>query len=96
MILNAFTNSARSPSGVAEIGGYITCGSYEQNGSHTDGKEKIEWLVLDISDGKALVVSKYALDVKPYNVIEGDVLEDGDNVSYGVYGIRPAMWISIE
>lgn len=28
---------------------------------------EIEWLVLDKQDGKALLISKYALDAKPYN-----------------------------
>lgn len=56
-----------------DIGSYITFGSYEQDGDTSNGKEDIEWLILDIQDGKALVISKYALDCKPYNTEFADV-----------------------
>ncbi len=56
-----------------EIGKYITFGSYEQDNNISNGKEEIEWLVLDIQDSKALVISKYALDCKPYNTEYTDV-----------------------
>ena len=49
------------------IGQTITFGSYEQDNNTSNGKEAIEWIVLDIQDGKALVISKYALDSKPFN-----------------------------
>ena len=45
----------------------ITFGDYEQDGNSSNGKEEIEWLVLEIEDDKALVISKYALDSQPYN-----------------------------
>lgn len=51
----------------AEVGSYIVFGSYEQDNDTSNGKEPIEWLVLDKQDGKILVISKYALDCKPYN-----------------------------
>lgn len=57
----------------AKVGNYITFGSYEQDNDTSNGKEEIEWLVLDIKDGKALVISKYALDCKPYNTSKTDV-----------------------
>ena len=49
----------------AEIGDYVTFGSYPQSSS--DSNEKIEWLVLDKKDGKLLLISKYVLDARPYN-----------------------------
>lgn len=51
----------------AKIGDYVTFGKYEQDNNPQNGKEDIEWLVLDIRDGKILVISKYALDSQPYN-----------------------------
>ncbi len=51
----------------AKPGDYIKFGSYEQDNNPSNGKEKIEWLVLDVKDGKALVISKYVLDCKKYN-----------------------------
>ncbi len=41
-------------------------GSYEQDNNKKNGKELIEWHVLDVADGKALIVSKYTLDSKAY------------------------------
>ena len=51
----------------AQVGDYIIFGTYEQDNNTSNGSEEIEWLVLDVQDGKALVISKYALDFKPYN-----------------------------
>ena len=57
----------------AEVGDYITFGVYEQDNNTSNGVEEIEWLVLDIQDGKALVISRYALDCKRYNTEYEDV-----------------------
>lgn len=48
-------------------GEYVRFGVYEQDNDTATGKELIEWLVLKVDDGKALVVSKYGLDCKEYN-----------------------------
>lgn len=54
-------------------GMYIKFGRYEQDNNTSNGKEDIEWLVLEVKDGKALVISKYALDCKQYNTSYTDV-----------------------
>lgn len=51
-----------------KVGDYIKFGSYEQDNDTSNGKEKIEWLVLEIKDGKALLISKYGLDAQYYNI----------------------------
>ncbi|MCF0145794.1 MAG: hypothetical protein HUJ73_04320 [Eubacterium sp.] len=51
----------------SEVGNTVLFGSYEQDGDTENGKEDIEWIVMDVQDDKALLVSKYALDVQPYN-----------------------------
>lgn len=52
--------------GNISIGNYVKFGYYWQ--SNSDTKEPIEWLVLDVEKGKrALLLSKYALDCKPYH-----------------------------
>ncbi len=51
----------------AEVGDYVFFGAYEQDNNTANGKEDIEWLVLDKKDGKVLVISKYALDCQQYN-----------------------------
>lgn len=57
----------------AQVGDYVVLGSYEQDNNKENGKEDIEWRVLDIKDGKALVLSKYALDLQPLNVEYADI-----------------------
>ena len=55
------------------IGGIVTFGRYEQDGNKENGPEEIEWVVLDVQDGKALLLSKYGLEAKPYNTEYTDV-----------------------
>ena len=57
----------------ATIGSYVIIGSYEQDNNLGNGKEAIEWLVLDVQDGMALVVSKYALDSKQFHKIRTEI-----------------------
>lgn len=54
-------------------GDTVKFGMYEQDNNMTNGKEEIEWIVLDIEDNKALVISKYALDCRQYNSSNTDV-----------------------
>ena len=58
--------SAEVPANV-RVGDIITFGRYEQDNNLDNGPEPIEWQVLDVQDGRALVISKYALDKKRYN-----------------------------
>lgn len=57
----------------AEVGDYVIFGEYEQDNDTSNGKEKIEWLVLGRKGGKILVISKYALDYQEYNTSRNDV-----------------------
>ena len=50
----------------AQIGSYVTFGTYEQDNNTDNGEENIEWLVLDKEDNRLLVISRYALNEKPY------------------------------
>ncbi len=54
---------------VAKVGDYVILGSYEQDNDENNGKEPIEWLVLEKLgyDNKMLLISKYALEWKPYH-----------------------------
>ncbi|MBQ9396655.1 MAG: hypothetical protein IJU23_14215 [Proteobacteria bacterium] len=50
------------------IGDIITFGHYEQDNDTSNGKEPIEWRVLDLNnDGQFLIISDKVLDSKPYN-----------------------------
>ena len=53
-------------SGIA-IGDAVYFGVYEQDDNPDNGPEEIEWEVLDIRDGQALLLSKYTLDCQPYS-----------------------------
>ena len=57
----------------ARVGSNILFGEYEQDNDESNGKESIEWLVLDRQEDKILVISQYALDCMEYNTEEGDV-----------------------
>lgn len=74
LLLSLFASfcSSSSAEGI-EVGETIIFGHYEQDNDTSNGKEPIEWLVLEIIDGKALLISQYALDVKPYHIMERDV-----------------------
>ena len=59
--------SGKPLSGTVKAGDIITFGHYEQDNNTGNGKEPIEWLVLDVQGDRALVISRYGLDCKPYN-----------------------------
>lgn len=54
------------------VGDIITFGHYPQTAEGTDSTP-IEWIVLEVDGSKALLISKYGLDSKPYNTVRTDV-----------------------
>jgi hypothetical protein len=48
-----------------EVGQNVTFGRYPQTSNATE-QTPIEWIVLEVKDGKALLLSKYGLDTKLY------------------------------
>lgn len=53
-------------------GDIIVFGSYNQDDVGTNGREPIEWLVLDVRDGKALLISVCGLDMQYFDPSEKD------------------------
>ena len=53
----------------AEIkaGDTVIFGSYEQDNDQTNGKEPIEWVVMEVEGGDAMLLSRYVLDILAYN-----------------------------
>ena len=51
------------------VGSHLFFGHYEQDNNINNGKEPIEWIVLDFQKetNKALLLSYYGLNAKPYN-----------------------------
>lgn len=48
------------------VGDLITFGAYEQDKLEKNGKESIQWLVLEKKEDRLLVISKDCLDCRPY------------------------------
>lgn len=55
-----------------QIGDVIRFGMFNQDNNDANGTEPIEWIVLDTDGNRMLVISRYALDCKPYNNIPGN------------------------
>ena len=70
-----------------KVGDIITFGTYEQDNNFYNGGEPIEWQVLSVNDGRALLISKYVLDAKQYN-------EDYTNVTWETCTLR--KWLNGE
>ena len=49
------------------VGDTLYFGSYEQDNNTSNGKEEIEWIVLDKTQKSILLISKYALASMPYD-----------------------------
>ncbi len=55
-----------------DVGQYVKFGAYEQDYDASDGKEEIEWLVLEKEDSRVLLISKYALECMEYDSYAGN------------------------
>lgn len=64
----------RAGLGDPAVGDQIILGSYEQDGDSENGAEEIQWIVLARDGDKALLLSLYCLDTRPYHdVMDGAV-----------------------
>ncbi len=64
--------SGKTAKKILSVGDIITFGTYPQTSDGTD-QTPIEWIVLDVQDEKALLLSQYGLDAKPYNKERTDI-----------------------
>ncbi len=87
MILSFSVVSLAEDERIPKAGDHIFFGHYEQDNDLTNGPEPIEWIVLDVKDGKALLLSKYILDAKPFN-------EELNDHVWGTSSIR--KWLNDE
>ncbi len=56
-----------------KVGDTYTFGAYEQDNNTANGKEEIEWIVLEKDGMSLLLISKYALDCQQYNTSRSSV-----------------------
>ena len=62
--------ATESPFAKLHVGDIIEFGRYEQDNYFGNGPEPIEWLVLDVSNGSALLISRYGLDAQAYHTVD--------------------------
>lgn len=85
---NTYTNPA-----ALNIGDIYTFGSYEQDNDTSNGKEPIEWIVLDKKDDSMLLISKYALDRQPY-YFNNDTKKSVESITWETCTLR--TWLNNE
>lgn len=54
------------------VGKTVVFGSYEQDNDKSNGTEPIEWIVLDVTEGKCLLLSKINLDREAHSYASGN------------------------
>ena len=59
--------AAGSPYANLRVGDVVTMGRYEQDNNYNNGSEPVQWRVLDIRDGRALLLSVYGLETMAYH-----------------------------
>ena len=64
----------------AQRGDVITFGKYEQDGITSNGKENINWVVLDNWNGELLLISKDYLDFRPYHNTKKDITWENSTI----------------
>ncbi|MEG0270377.1 MAG: DUF6273 domain-containing protein [Clostridia bacterium] len=62
-VLSALAESAQEYT----VGSKVTLGHYEQDNLLENGKEPVDWIVIDTDGTKALLMSEYCLDARAYN-----------------------------
>lgn len=55
------------------VGASVGFGNYEQDNNVDNGREVIEWKIIDITDTEVLLISKYGLDSQPFNFTATDI-----------------------
>ena len=61
------SSAAKNITSDTKAGDVVKFGKYEQDANFSNGREDIEWEVLDVIDGKAFLVSRYVLDHKRFD-----------------------------
>lgn len=59
---NSMAGIALSDFSNAKTGDVVKFGHYEQDNKEENGPEELEWIVLDVKDNSALIITKYAID----------------------------------
>ena len=71
-ILSSYALSEDGSARIA-VGDIVSFGVFEQDRKTDNGPEPIEWQVLSVTNGRALLLSLHALDNLSYNDTKGDI-----------------------
>ena len=63
---------APDPYASAGVGDTVSFGAYEQDNDPANGEEPIEWIVLEKDGSEFLLLSRRALDARPFNLTQTD------------------------
>lgn len=85
LMLSAAALGEGASARTVEAGDRLFFGHYEQDNHLENGSEPIEWVVLDVTDGTALLLSCYALDCRAYN-------DEGTDVTWVKCSLR--RWLN--
>ncbi len=64
---NSLINDQLEDLSDVDVGSVIRFGFYEQDNNGSNGREEVEWIVLDKENGRILVISRYALECVHFN-----------------------------
>lgn len=62
LLLCASSQAFAAGISMPEVGDLVTFGRYEQDNQTENGKEPLEWIVLDVQGNKAMLLSKFCID----------------------------------
>ena len=68
-----------------DFGSEVTFGSYEQDDNLENGKEPVEWIIIDRNESSVMLISKKIIDVKAFN-------EDRFNATWETSSLR--KWLN--
>lgn len=80
--LNIFCMPIESDAAVLKIGDTLTIGKWEQNNNTADGAEALTWRVIDMKEGKAVLLSQNVIDCQKF----------GSNASWKASSVR--AWLN--
>lgn len=63
-----------------KVGDSLYYGSYEQDGNETNGAELIEWMVVDMQNGRVLLVSRYGLEARAFHDVQEEIYWEDSSV----------------
>ena len=59
------------------VGSIVIFGQYDQDNDISNGKEPIEWILIEKSDNTMTLISKFGLDSVPYNEVQTNISWEG-------------------